>query len=75
MSKYFKNRLSKALYGMETDDAISKNLCVRCKQPAYKNIYSEAGKREFKISGLCERCFDEVTYIEEDDFDHDEPAF
>lgn len=31
-------------------------------------IYSEAGVREAKISGLCETCFDAITApIEEDD--------
>lgn len=46
-------------------------ICKRCKQPvfyqaglfAYQmgHIYSEAGKKEFNITGFCEWCFDEVT--------------
>jgi hypothetical protein len=34
--------------------------CVKCKHTALmgKNIHTEAGQREFLISGLCEDCFD-----------------
>lgn len=34
-------------------------ICVLCRQPA--RFYSEAGRREFEISGLCEYCFDRIT--------------
>lgn len=36
--------------------------CISCKEPfSDSNVFSEAGWREIKISGLCERCFDEIT--------------
>ena len=46
--------------GMLTrDEAHARGLCARCLQvPTY---YSEAGKREFRISGLCESCYDIIT--------------
>lgn len=40
-------------------------LCISCGQPALKNCYSEAGRREYSISGLCEKCFD-AAYSGED---------
>lgn len=33
--------------------------CVKCAEPfSDKNVFTEAGWRETKISQLCERCFD-----------------
>jgi len=55
----FKNDLAVNLYGMTTGEAISKGICINCKQIPV--TYSEAGRREYFISGLCEPCFDEIT--------------
>lgn len=41
-------------------------VCVRCRKPIKEgvkdepgvNVYSQAGAREAKISGMCETCFD-----------------
>lgn len=48
--------------------------CVRCGMGTFYityefatgmgHIYSEAGAREYKITGLCEWCFDEICDIE-----------
>lgn len=35
-------------------------LCVECKQPGLAKCYSDAGRKEFTISGLCEKCFDDA---------------
>ena len=35
-------------------------LCIRCHRPVYEHCYSEEGRREVSISGLCEECFDEI---------------
>ncbi len=36
--------------------------CVRCREPfSEANTWTPAGWRETRLSGLCERCFDEVT--------------
>lgn len=71
----FKNDLTKSLYGMTKDEAVQKGICVQCKNPIEGRIYSNAGKREYKISGLCEICFDNITKIEEPYYNDDEPAF
>jgi len=34
--------------------------CIRCKKYALDNCYSEAGLKEYRISGLCELCFDKL---------------
>lgn len=48
------------------DAHVSKGTCVHCKQvvinpdgtPSKNRFYSEAGIREYTISGVCEICFD-----------------
>jgi hypothetical protein len=49
----------------EAREAQGTGLCVDCGLPALPRCYSEAGRREFTISGLCEKCFDSA-------FDKDE---
>jgi hypothetical protein len=43
-----------------TEEAMQGGLCIECKKPALDNCYSPAGVREYYISGLCEKCFDEI---------------
>jgi hypothetical protein len=57
----FKDGLSRECYGETTAEAQEKGLCIQCKEPALSKCYSEAGRREYQISGLCEVCFDEIT--------------
>lgn len=41
--------------------------CINCREPfSEKNVYTEAGRRETAISGLCEKCFDDM-FKEQDD--------
>ena len=48
---------------MEIDD----NICIECGHEfSDNNVYSDAGWRETKISGMCEVCFDEM-FAEDDD--------
>lgn len=54
-----KNALSQELYGTTFAEVYEKGICIQCKQPAIPKCYSEAGRREYRISGLCEECFDE----------------
>jgi len=42
-------------------DALSRDgMCISCREPALPKCYSEAGRREYGISGLCEKCFDAI---------------
>lgn len=72
-----KDTLAKELYGQTAKDAQKTGLCINCKQPALPNCYSEAGRKEYRISGLCEKCFDKITdFPESEDYlDEEEPAF
>jgi len=56
----FQKSLQDKLYGKDSQSNWDKGLCIKCKQSALANCYSEGGKREFAISGLCEKCFNEL---------------
>lgn len=49
--------------------------CVNCDEVPEQgvNMFTEAGWREFGISGLCERCFDNIC-AEDDDEEEDGDA-
>jgi hypothetical protein len=53
--------IGKTLYGIEIDEAQDKAVCVECGLPALPRCYSEEGKEEYMISGLCELCFDAIV--------------
>jgi hypothetical protein len=42
---------------MTRQQALAQSLCAVCGEPALPKCYSEAGRREFRISGTCEKCF------------------
>ena len=54
-----------SLYGISRSEAWKRGICLECKQPALPKCYSEAGKKEYEISGLCEECFDLLKESEE----------
>jgi len=56
----FKDGLAKQLFDKTISDAHKDGTCINCNEDALTNCYSEAGEREYKISGLCEKCFDEL---------------
>jgi hypothetical protein len=53
-----KDELSQAAFGITKAEAHSKGICIECKELALPKCYSEAGKKEYQISGMCEACFD-----------------
>ena len=59
----FKDTMGNQLYGMTTEEAKAKSVCIQCKEEARQgvNIFTPSGEREWQISGLCEKCFDEIT--------------
>lgn len=56
-----KDSMYKNAFGMTVQEAIDKNICIQCKK--LPEFYSEAGKREYQISGLCESCFDKIIKV------------
>jgi hypothetical protein len=62
-----KDQLSRMVnQGMTRDEAVAKDICVRCKLPMHELGHPESrfktitGVKEYQISGLCEYCFDEI---------------
>jgi len=56
----FKDMMAKSLYGISAQKAISLGICIQCKELALPKCYSDAGRAEYYISGLCEKCFDSI---------------
>jgi len=54
-----KNDISRQAYGMIPAEAIAKGICISCHKPP--TFSTEAGRREYKISGMCEPCFDKLA--------------
>ena len=52
----------------EVDKSRQTGLCVDCDQPfSLKNVHTDAGWKETRISGMCEDCFDGLfTDVEEE---------
>lgn len=43
-------------------------VCVHCKESFSKtNVFTKEGWAETQISGMCEKCFDEITLSFEDE--------
>ena len=66
------NHTAKQIFGMTLQDAHSEGICIRCQEPALvmsadgtskynpELFHSQAGKQEWNISGMCEKCFDSL---------------
>ena len=52
---------------IKPEDISKEKLCIHCHRPAYEHCYSQAGRDEVGISGLCEECFDEITKAMEEE--------
>lgn len=51
-------------FGMTRAQAHEQGVCVKCGKPPI--FYTEAGRREWRISAVCEPCFD-AMFPEEDE--------
>lgn len=61
--KDFLGEISRVVYGKspeEIEELKKKDICVNCGEFALPRCYSEAGRKEFVISGTCEICFDNM---------------
>lgn len=54
-----KELLAKEAHGMTVGEAIAAGICIQCKNPP--TFYSDAGKREYRITALCEPCYDAIA--------------
>ena len=68
--------LPKSLFNLTPSEALQKGICISCKKPIFYcagrkaekegHIYSVAGQNEYRMSALCEYCFDKAFGIPED---------
>jgi hypothetical protein len=59
------NVISTAIFGMSRSSAIATDTCIACKSSA-SEFANDASRREFALSGLCQKCQDEVFAEPED---------
>ena len=69
----FKDLISREAHGMTASEAQTLSVCIECRKTP--TLESEAGRREYAISGLCESCFFEITQEEflQESEDENEP--
>ena len=68
--------LSKNFFGLTLSEALQQGICISCKQRVYYSadrkaekeghIYSCAGQNEYRMTALCEYCFDKAFEVPED---------
>lgn len=56
----FKDEVSRMAVGMTKKEAHDQGICIKCKLPWEPRTHSDAGRREYQISGYCEECFDDL---------------
>lgn len=52
--------LAFAAFGRILSTARKTGTCVKCGEEALPKCYSEAGRKEYEVSALCEECFDSL---------------
>lgn len=57
----FKEFMANKAFGMTKKEAHAKDICVCCKEPWQPKTYTQLGRKEYQISGLCEECFERIT--------------
>ncbi|MCI0564996.1 MAG: hypothetical protein MN733_41555 [Nitrososphaera sp.] len=55
----FLNAFTRSVYGRERSKCIKEAVCVTCGGPA-KNFRDPLSHKEFEISGMCQKCQNEV---------------
>lgn len=50
--------LSREMFSMTAREAYALGLCLHCRKHALPRCTTEAGRQEYKITSICEVCFD-----------------
>lgn len=58
-------QFTKSTFGISTHEAWKRGICICCKEDWRNNTYTELGEKEYRISALCEYCFDILTIFDE----------
>jgi hypothetical protein len=62
----FQDAISREAHGLTKAEAIEQGICVDCKKPnALSRCVTDAGRREYYISGMCEECWTKLFSEEE----------
>lgn len=64
MSGFF-DTVARLAFGMVREEAHRQGICIRCKREL--GLLAPEDLAEYRISGFCPECFDEVMGAEEDD--------
>lgn len=57
----FKDSLSKSAFGITKQQAIRQGICISCRRKdPLSHCKTDAGQKEYYISGMCEECFDSM---------------
>jgi hypothetical protein len=56
----FKNTFSSLLYGITKGQAHNESICIDCKQPVNLSNLSKRDQDEYRISGICPLCWDNM---------------
>ncbi len=57
----FKDKLSISIFGMTKANAHQKGICVNCKEAVDVSVLKKADANEYKTTGLCPKCFNDIT--------------
>lgn len=60
----FINSFARGAFGRERTQSIKDNICTTCGEPAIE-FEDELSKREYEISGMCQKCQNKVFDGEE----------
>jgi len=55
----FLDRFGEVAYGRGRIESIENDICIKCGQPA-KVFRDDLSRREYTISGLCQKCQDKI---------------
>ncbi len=60
--KEFQNNMAESVFGETITESQKKEICISCKRDMKNfNYPTEADRKEFDISSLCPKCFDDIT--------------
>lgn len=62
----FKNGIARMAFGMTTSEAHEKGVCISCKQNVDRTTLAPDDAKEYRMSGLCPGCFEEITREEDE---------
>jgi hypothetical protein len=62
-----KNQMAKECFGMTKAEAHAQQICISCQKPiGHPAFHTAADVVEYRISGLCPKCFDHITAEQEE---------